>query len=508
MIVAPAPKIDPTIRPGLPSEAVFLQMGAIGDIISSLPAIQWESRRVHTQATVFCEKKYAPLFDRTSYARAIPLDIPYGQHTRAMMTARKMMPSVRSMQVFVTDGQKHKPTSESFQRDAWEKIGMGQRWEQIGLVFDRRDPVAEADLTARIRGDKPVLLINHQGKSAPFPGAIRLMAEVYQKLGDEFQIIDLSLLQGENFVDLLGLYDRAACLVTVDTSTLHLAQASSIPVVPLMNPAPWVCALPRANHLRWMYYDNWSPAEVIAAARSTVPPAQRLAHVYPTWKMSEGDAARFEWVNPTWQTMYREGDWQCVPCFYSEHRGVRTSAILGDERPVPFLKDLIEHGLNALEIEAGVCEDDAVILTNTDVGITPGTTEKMRRLLSSKGAFYAYRFDWHNGVPAAPTYIENQTRGSWDGGIDMVGVSRRWWRTHREHLLDMVIGNSWWDLAYRDQFKQFGAGELYGCVWHHTHPSYWQANLGNPGNVHNTALYTQWQRHNDRTRPYRWRIRK
>ena len=54
-----------------------------------------------------------------------------------------------------------------------------------------------------------------------------------RQLGDRIQLVDLSGITAKRIFDLLGMYDRALCLITSDTATLHLAAAHEIPFVAL-----------------------------------------------------------------------------------------------------------------------------------------------------------------------------------------------------------------------------------------------------------------------------------
>ena len=47
--------------------------------------------------------------------------------------------------------------------------------------------------------------------------------------------LDLAKIKAQRIYDLLGLYDNAAGMITTDTATLHLAAASNIPYVALIN---------------------------------------------------------------------------------------------------------------------------------------------------------------------------------------------------------------------------------------------------------------------------------
>ncbi len=228
----------------------------------------------------------------------------------------------------------------------------------------------------------------------------------------------------------------------------------------------------------------------------------RLTHVFPHWYFDDDEARRNMTVAASWDKMHEEGGWTCMPCDYrgtGSIDGIRNSADLGDPKPVPYIKDIIQWAFDRDP------QASAVVFTNTDVGFVPGTTEKMMRLLRTKSAFFAYRLDHDKAGPM--TYHMNVRDGQWNGGVDCFGLNRGFWNTHKDQLGDGIVGRTMWDLLWRDQLKSLGAGELVGCMWHEKHPSFWSKNPGNPGNLHNIALYDAWCAANDRTRPFRLKCR-
>jgi len=46
--------------------------------------------------------------------------------------------------------------------------------------------------------------------------------------------VDIGRIKAHRIYDLLGLYDRALCVITGDTSTLHLASCSRVPLIALL----------------------------------------------------------------------------------------------------------------------------------------------------------------------------------------------------------------------------------------------------------------------------------
>ena len=123
------------------------------------------------------------------------------------------------------------------------------------VVFDRRDAAREEFLctTAGANG-RPVILYNLEGSSCPFPFAAEVL-QTLRLLKGTCTLINLAEIKAERIYDLLGLYDRAAGMITVDTATLHLAGTGVIPYVALVNNG-WSRAEPKGKCLLKMAYDE------------------------------------------------------------------------------------------------------------------------------------------------------------------------------------------------------------------------------------------------------------
>ena len=115
--------------------------------------------------------------------------------------------------------------------------------------------------------------MNLAATSYPFPHQMEVKhALLAAATKHDFSVLDLTedyleggAFRGERIYDLLGLFDKAACLVTADTATLHLAAASSVPVVAFRVGLPWFASPRRANHILNRRYTDVDIEEVTAA---------------------------------------------------------------------------------------------------------------------------------------------------------------------------------------------------------------------------------------------------
>jgi hypothetical protein len=127
------------------------------------------------------------------------------------------------------------PASEwdSYQLSQWRAAGFRtQEMIDWPLVFDNRNAQRENDLMRRVfRNQKKKLLLNLAGGgSSPFGNDPEVL-QVIRRFSNDFEIVNLQQVAASRIYDLLGIFERSAGMVTVDTATLHLAGACSIPYV-------------------------------------------------------------------------------------------------------------------------------------------------------------------------------------------------------------------------------------------------------------------------------------
>lgn len=475
-----------------PRGKTVVQLGRYGDILNILP-LAYEAMLADRRLSIMVANEFSGLLDGCSYVDEIVFTGDYSRVDKAAQSAAQYGRPVVIPQVYGR-GIDHRRISESFIRDQWEKVGKGHRWEQNQLVIDRRDFAREAELAAKFDWSRPVVLVNVAGRSSPYKEGDELVRQLVQKL-PEFNVVDISALRAHRFFDLLGLYDRAAALVTIDTGTLHLAQASSIPVIALTSALPWYNSLRRPNHLLTRTYLEVDPDEIVESIRKTMRPCWSMVHLYPEWGMSEEDRRRVDIAVSSWKDEALRGPWRSVPVDYlTLPRNSQTA--IGDSKPVPFVLDMLERGLAETRHDS-----DIIALSNSDIGITPGSTRRIRELVGAKGSAFSYRYNFDR--IDAPLSAEQVTTGKWCGGLDTFFFTRKWVRENFFKLPDMVLGRCSWDIVYRDIVKATGGGDLHGAIWHERHNSYWVQNRETAGNLHNTAIFNDYMKKHDTTRPFR-----
>ncbi len=240
----------------------FVHLGRFGDIIIMLPAL----KRIHDQTGIrpvmmSCDE-FGSVLEGCSYVRPwLVSGLSWNRDVQACyVEALKWYSHVIVPKWWDCPGLeppppakgehelvwlKHQGRDIHVPKEDWESYQFSQ-WKACGftkaqllewpLVFDRRSPERETELSRHymgMAGKKPYVLYNFSGISNPVsfePEIMRALAPIRR----HFEMIDLSRIRAHRIYDLLGLYDRAACLITGDTSTLHLAAASPVPMIALL----------------------------------------------------------------------------------------------------------------------------------------------------------------------------------------------------------------------------------------------------------------------------------
>lgn len=144
---------------------------------------------------------------------------------------------------------------DSFQASQWRYAGFTmQQMMDWPLVFDRRNPGRELALRREhIMPNRVNLLVNlPNAGTSPFKEGWKVTSLL---MGMGFNMINLMAIRSERIYDLLGLYDHAQGLITSDTATLHLAAASKIPYIALINNGG-SGSIPRGNCVLSLRYSD------------------------------------------------------------------------------------------------------------------------------------------------------------------------------------------------------------------------------------------------------------
>lgn len=259
-------------------QTCIVMPGRFGDIINILPCARDIALKEGGKCAMVVTGEFASVLEGCSYVEPIIIQTHFTDMRPAIQAAgvlfsRVLVGKVNEKSVGVNT------QCQSFNEESWRQLGYLERWRDLPLVFDQRSPAREKELVRRVceatgaeadgaRRVKPMVLANFTGKSAAFPHG----KEIAAALHGHCQMIDLGNVVAERLYDLLGLMDTADLLITGDTSTLHLAAASRVPVVNLIGDKPtlWHGSKPRNNSVRCVRYTEMARTEQLTALRELV----------------------------------------------------------------------------------------------------------------------------------------------------------------------------------------------------------------------------------------------
>lgn len=445
---------------------LYIQLGRTGDVINLLPLAYADAQSGQRSAIMTCHE-FSTVLEGCSYIDVVKFDGQIHELERAVLEAKAISNEIIVTQVLGPTktlknvGQESRHT-DSFIKEAWYLAGRLKDWQQQApLVFDRRSPERELALLQSINPQKTIsrqrkyVLIASSGETSPFPYKPLL----FELISGRFKsaktfnatLIDLDDLKAERFYDLVGLYEKAYCLIACDSAPLHLAHACpTLPVCALVNDTPsyWHGSAWRRNHIFHCRYKDFPnrAVEMLDAIENVMMPGspfvtgvkgQKLIHAYNAYELNGEHEAAME----TWRREYRTGRWIATPI----ERGAcgrDTKTALRDAKRFPFLKDAIR--LASMRAK----DNDVIVLTRDHTCFEEGMTERLTRELPC----YAHR-----------RFREPET---FHPAYDLFAFTKRWWSEHRGEVPDLVMGKDhYWHRILAEVIKQNGGKELTDSIY-------------------------------------------
>jgi|SRR6267154_3093075 len=206
-----------------------------GDIFSVLPILYHEAQQTGKPSVMMVSRKYSDCLTGCSYVKPLIWEGDWTDLRGAIVEAKKLYEKVIVLSTFGKNWPIEKKTP-SFQLDQWERSGEIRNFGKWPLVFDKRNHDREKTLVEKSGVDSSTILVGDISQSSPFHNGapVEMLAAKFP----DRKIVKLSEIKAECIYDLLGLYDKAACLVSIETMHLHLSAASGVPVVALVTDKP------------------------------------------------------------------------------------------------------------------------------------------------------------------------------------------------------------------------------------------------------------------------------
>ena len=507
--------INSGTTPDKPKPTVcMVELGRYGDIINILPVARIIAES-YGKPAFMVSREFADVLDGVSYVIPHPVELPYGEIGHAMITASREYPVALRCQIW-GNGLNQPRETEAYNLESWRAVGLQEAFYKFNPpLFDKRNLEREAAIFQKLTDGRPMLLLKlHEGHSSPFAIGAELEKLIRSRFEERFQVIELTTTKCERIYDLLGLMDRAVALVSIDTSILHLAAASTIPTIALTNSGPWVGTKPRCNVCHRFHYNQISanPEAIIPAIEDALrmsiptspstelrtPIARKVFHAVE--RHQDQRESRKEEAWRTWDVAYKRG---VIPCHYSRYE--RDARSIGDKRALPFLKDVLSLAMTQAD------DEDIIMFTNDDNILHPALPEVLKFHVSVYGACSSQRCEFRSKPPSPADPPDRWARlGSPHMGRDLFAFTKLWLVKHWNDIPDFILGASDWDLALAAFIRvekgivtdrknimtsMFPAELNRGLVAHIYHPPKWSHpsnHMTAPSQKHNRRLFREW----------------
>lgn len=483
---------------------LYIQLGRLGDILNVLPLCRQDFEDTGVRPVLMVAEPYLDLLDGVTYVEPLVWRGEF-EDVRGAWDMAAGIAEARGLALVCTQIYgRTLATAEccsSFLRESWAAVPKAPAWGSLPLLFDRRDASREAGVKNQLlkRGTgKPYIVLALQGTSSPFAHHATLSAYLRNKLGKDFDFIDVTAYRAPRFYDLLLLLEGAHALVTVDSAVLHLAAAvPKLPVVAFITrePSGWHGTAWRPQHVARIFYDEMPEASAsVVHALATSRGGRVTPWIFHAWSHYQADKVdretmrRMDFARCTWRREQASWFWMDRE-FQAEHEK-RSSAALDDPRPVPFVKDVIEYAIGPEWVES----HDIVAFSNADVSFVPGLSGWILDRMAREECAFTHRRDFERLTHTIESEADAR-RGAWYPGSDAFFFTVAWWRRHRDEYPDMLLGREQSDEVLRQLIKRHGGREIPDAIYHEKHRSFWEHDgnkESNPGNQYNRRLARKW----------------
>lgn len=260
----------------------IILLGRFGDIIQCLPGFKAIYDRTGSEPICFVSTEYSNVYDGVSYVQPFLINshwyqgVPFARDLarnhfggaivpqwfhetdRVDEINREQAEGATVIQCHGINWGVNMALNPNYGTSMYHRMGFTRdEMMTLPLVFDKRNLAREEMLAQSVLGrnqTKPVVLYNFTGVSSPFAYVPEVMRTV-SKYNSKFKFIDLGKIQAHRIFDLLGLYDRAVGLITIDSSTLHLAPATGIKYFAYTVDG-WSRSVPKGNCFRDVLYSQ------------------------------------------------------------------------------------------------------------------------------------------------------------------------------------------------------------------------------------------------------------
>ena len=218
----------------------YCVLGKYGDILTVLPLLLFEYQKTGIKPHVVVSGQFADILEGVTYVEPVIYDGGFGDIRGAVKFAKQRFSKVIILQMHGKDYEVERLTP-SFQLDSWLRARCLSRFQELPLVFNNRSGIRERilfkntihRLEKKHRPFEKYILVGDHSESSDFKFTEELVLMLKAEFEPNFRVIRLSEVKAERIFDLLSIYEKASCLVTIDTSHAHLSKASCVPTIVL-----------------------------------------------------------------------------------------------------------------------------------------------------------------------------------------------------------------------------------------------------------------------------------
>ena len=434
-----------------PKTTAIVQLGRYGDIINALPAIRAFGQKRGQKQNVVVATEFADVLEGVSYVEPVLFNGGFEKLPDAIGFASQKYNEIIVSQVW-GQGVDVRKECQHYNLDNWERLGMVDRWsEPMPPIFDQRNYVREREQINKIVPwtDEPLVAVSLSGgATSKLPEGANIKAIIKATFGNTIRLVDLDAFRFTKIFDAIGVLELADAIVTTDTVWLHLAAETNVPVAAFLSQiSDWHKTKPRCKCTLELHdasddsvnrLMNWLKVRVNSAEQ------RGFAQCCETHKPLP---SRVRKAQRSWKILESRDKWKIA--MLGKYN--RDSRILGETRDLPFLRDVLQYGLESCG------HDDYLVFTNDDTILIQGIQNEIKRVLSRGVALTANRIDierW-SGVP--PTTVQTNHQGR-----DLLAFKSSWLRKHLNEFPDYALGLCDWDIGIAAHIRY-----LAGKKWNH-----------------------------------------
>lgn len=227
----------------------------------------------------------------------------------------------------------------------------------------------------------------------------------------------------------------------------------------------------------------------------------RIIHAVQRWRPKDPEIdRRIHEAGLSWINLYMTGE--VLPC-HVWHPFQRDSTTIGDERQLPFLKDVLNDGLQLCHTG-----DDIVLLTNDDSVLHPDLANELFTRLADQPCLCTGRLNFTDKPDFSNRTFCNHSH---DIGRDAFAFRADWLRKNFDKIPDLILGEVHFDLLLASMIRKAHGVKLsiaarhditpkcellLGWVQHRKHSARWITDKKPPAQVHNHKVSAEWYRAN------------